>query len=87
MIALLTDLSADRVFLLIEDSLFGFRDMAAVLARHVALLLPNLTIFPMQPLGLLRRQFPFFDFLIDPAILIREPIIDLVRPGMILLPL
>ena len=33
-ITLLADLTTNRVFLLIEDALFGFRDMTAILAGH-----------------------------------------------------
>jgi uncharacterized membrane protein YtjA (UPF0391 family) len=70
-VGLLTDLSAHPVFLLIEDALLGFGDMAAVLAGHAALFLANLVILPVELARLLWRDFAFLDFLVDAVILVR----------------
>jgi hypothetical protein len=85
-IGLLADLPAHPVFLLIEDALLGFGDMAAILASHTTLFLANLVIFPVELARLLWRDFAFLDFLVDAVILVRQPPIDLFPAGMILLP-
>lgn len=70
-VGLLADLPAHPVFLLIEDALLGFSNMATVLAGHAALFLANLAIFSMELARLLWRYFTFLDFLIDAVILVR----------------
>jgi len=62
---LLTDLLADLVLLLVQHVLLGFGDVTTVLARHVALFLPNLMVFFMQGICLLLGDLAFLQLLID----------------------
>ena len=67
----MADLSAHRVFLLIEAALLRFGDMAAVVAGHVALLMANLSIFLLvETARLLPRHFTVLNVLMDAVILV-----------------
>src|ERR1700719_2905204 len=80
------DFPADGIFLLVEHLLLRFRDVAAILAGHVALLLPDLMILTMNRGGLTAGQGPLFDVLVDPLVLIGEAVVDLFATRVILLP-
>ncbi|HEY4738841.1 MAG TPA: hypothetical protein VIH63_15745 [Xanthobacteraceae bacterium] len=80
-------MAADGVFLLIEYLLLAFGDMAAIDLGHVALLLANRVIFPVTVVGLLFRDLAFFQFTVDPAVLVCKPVIDLIAARVIALPL
>jgi hypothetical protein len=81
------NLAADGVLLLIEHFLLAFSDMAAVDFGHVALLLTNRVVFPVELVGLVFGDFAFFQFTVDPAVLVGEPVIDLIAPRVAALPL
>ena len=86
--ALLTSyLAADGVFLLIKYLLLAFGDVAAVNFGHVALLPANRVIFPVKLVSLLFRDLAFFQFTVDPAVLVCKPVIDLIAARVIALPL
>jgi hypothetical protein len=44
-------------------------------------------IFPVTLVGLLFRDLAFFQFTVDPAVLVRKPVIDLIAARVIALPL
>ena len=81
------NLAACCVFLLIKHSLLAFGDVAAVDFGHVALLLANRVIFPVKLVGLLFRDLAFFQFTVDPAVLVRKPVIDLIASRVVAYPL
>ena len=81
------NLAADGVLLLIEYLLLAFGDVTAVQFRHIALFLANGVIFPVKLFGLLFRDLAFFQFTVDPAVLVCKPVIDLIAARVIALPL
>src|SRR5450432_4271856 len=80
------DFLADGIFLLVEHLLFRFRDVAAVLAGHGALFLPDLMILVMKRGGLTFGQGPILHVLVNPRVLIGEAVVDLFATRVILLP-
>ena len=80
------DVLADAIFLLVEHLLFRFRDVAAILAGHGALFLPDLMILMMQRGRLAFGHRPILDVLVNPAVLIGEAVVDLFAARVILLP-
>src|SRR5258708_25691597 len=80
------DFLADGIFLLVEHFLFRFRDVAAVLAGHGALFLPDLMILMMQRGRLAAGDRPILDVLVNPAVLIGEAVVYLFAPPVVLLP-
>jgi hypothetical protein len=73
----LADLPAYVVFLLVQRVVFSPGNMAAVLACHIALLLPDLMVIKMQSrcFGVRHVAFPYF--LVNAMVLIREAMVDL----------
>jgi hypothetical protein len=65
------------VFLLVQRVVFTPGNVAAVLARHVALLLANLMVIAMQSRRLGVRHFTVSYRLVNATILIREAMVDL----------
>lgn len=84
--ALLPDLLADSVFLLVQDFLLWLCNVTAVLAGHVPLFLADLAVFLVKLRGLSRRELTLFPLLLDPLVLIRKSIVHLISTRMILLP-
>lgn len=81
-----TDLTADRVLLLIERPLVGAGEVPAVESRHCALLVADRAILAMQPARLLPRHLAFADFTMNAAILVLQPVIDLIAPRVVVVP-
>jgi len=79
--------ATDSVLLLIERPLLGLGDVPAIKLSHRALLVPNGAVFPVKLISLLFGDLAFLQLMIDPAVLICQPIVDLVAPRMIALPL
>ena len=73
--------------MLIKYLLLAFGDVAAVNFGHVALLPANRVIFPVKLVSLLFRDLAFFQFTVDPAVLVCNPVIDLIAVRVIALPL
>jgi hypothetical protein len=84
---LTANLATDSILLLIERPLLGPGDVPAIEFRHRAFLAPNGVVFPVKLVSLLFADFPFLQLVIDPAVLIRQPIVDLVAPRVIAFPL
>ena len=84
---LLADLAAYRVFLLIQGTLLLLGDVPAVLARHVALFVPDLTVFLVQLVRLRRRELAFLHVPVDALVLMRQPIVDFGSTRMMFLPI
>src|SRR6516162_748169 len=84
---LLADLPAHRILLLIKRLLLGAGDMAIVESRHGALLLANGRILAMQLFRLASRDLAFLELMIDAAVLICQPVVDLIPTRMIAFPL
>jgi hypothetical protein len=61
--------------------------VTAIKSRHRALLVAYRAVFPVKLFGLLFGDLAFLQLMIDPSVLIRQPVIDLVAPRMIALPL
>jgi len=80
------DPAADDVFLLVQSALFALRDMAAVLASHIAFFLTNLTVIPVQIRSLGGAEIARFDLILNPRILIRQARIDFSAARMIFFP-
>ena len=78
---------ADGVLLLIERLLIGSRDVPVIEPRHRALLPADRMIFLMKLIGLLLGDLAILHFVVDPTILVRQPIVDLIATGMIAFPL
>jgi hypothetical protein len=85
--SLLADLSANPVFLLIQRVLLLFGDMASVLARHIAFLLANLTIFMVQLLRLSFVNLTFSVLSVDTTVLVLQTTINLGATWVIVRPL
>jgi hypothetical protein len=81
------NLATDSVLLLIERLMLVLCDVTAVKSRHRALLVAYRAVFPMKLFGLLFGDLAFLQLMIDPSVLIRQPVIDLVAPRVIALPL
>ena len=79
---LLADAAADLIFLLIERALLLAREVPPVLRRHIPLFLANLPVLAVQAAGLLARQVPFPDLLVDAAVLVAQPAVDFHSPRM-----
>jgi hypothetical protein len=79
-------LAADGVLLAIKRPLLAFGNVAAVDFGHVALLLANRVVFPVKLVGLLFRDLAFLAFTVDPAVLVRKPVIDLIAARVIAVP-
>src|SRR6516164_2146235 len=84
---LLADLPAHRILLLIKRLLLGAGDMAIVESRHGALLLANGGVLAMQLFRLASRDLAFLELMIDAAVLICQPVVDLIPARMIAFPL
>ena len=76
---------ADGVLLLIEHLLLAFGDMAVVNFGHITLLLANRVVFLVKLVGLLLCDLAFFQFTVDAAVLVCEPVIDLIATRVIAL--
>ena len=81
MICLLTD-----VFLLVERLLVELGDVAIVQMRHVTLFLANLVVIAVQRGRLGLGDFPRLHFPVNALVLICQPIIHLIAPGMVQVP-
>jgi hypothetical protein len=75
-------LPADGVFLLVQDFLFRFGNVTAILTRHETLLLTDLAILAMQLTGLRFGHVAFFYFSVNALVLILQAIIDLITAWM-----
>ena len=82
---LLADLCADFVFLLIQDLLCLFGDVATILGHHVTFFLVNLAIFSVQPDCFGLGYIAFFNFVFDTIVLIYRAFIDLLTTWIIFL--
>jgi hypothetical protein len=60
--------------------------MPVVLTGHIPFFLPDLSIVFVQLGGLRFGQCAILDSLVDPALLVREPLVDLRAARVILLP-
>ena len=80
------DLPAHLVLLRVEGPLLLLRDVPTILGRHIPLFLPNLVILFVQLGSLSLAQCTALDALVDPAILVQEPFVDLRPTGVALLP-
>ena len=76
------DLSADRVFLLIERALFGTGDVTAVLPTHETLFVTDRVILGMKRTRLASGDLAFTTLLIDAVILVFEAGIHFGAPRM-----
>jgi hypothetical protein len=85
--ALLADLLADRVFLVIQSLLFLLGDVAAILAGHDPFFLADVAILLVQRGGFGLAHIAFLNFLMDSFILVAKPVIDLIPTRMVLFPL
>src|SRR5438876_8565523 len=83
---LAADLLAHVVLLLVQRLLLEPGDVAAVLACHIALFLPDLMVLLVQLIGLLVRQVAFLDLMVDPLVLVVQAIVHLLAAGMRPLP-
>jgi len=83
---LLADLSADRVLLLVQGALLQSRDVAAILAGHVALLLADLAIVLVQAGRLGSTQLPSPSLLTNSVIPVGESVVQLFTPEISVLP-
>ena len=81
------NLPVDLVLLLVQDPLFGLRDMTAVLESHVAFFLPDLAIIMMETPCLAPRHVPFPDLPVNPVALVFKAAIYLHSPWVVVLPL
>jgi hypothetical protein len=63
-----------------------FRDVAAILRRHCVLLLSDLVIFAVKLSRLRMRHIAFFHLAVNPMILVRQALIDMLAPRVVLLP-
>src|SRR5690348_13754541 len=67
-----SDLAADRILLLVQRALFGAADMAAIEARHEALLVTDHAILGVQPPRLVGRDPALGDAAVDAVVLVGE---------------
>ncbi len=81
------NLATDSVLLLIERLMLVLCDVTAIKSRHRALLVAYGAVFPVKLFGLLFGDLAFLQLMIDPSVLIRQPVIDLVAPRVIAFPL
>src|SRR5580704_1393479 len=80
------NLAADRVLLLLESALVGAGDMAAVQRRHGTLLAAHLAVLAVERPSLASADFALPVFPIDAAILVVQPIVDLIASRVVPLP-
>jgi hypothetical protein len=85
-VLLVVDLTARLVLFVVDLALLGLGDVPAVRRGIRALLGPDRVILAMELLRLLRRQLATLHAVIDPAILIRESIVDLFAPWVVRVP-
>jgi hypothetical protein len=84
---LAADLTADRVFLLIQGPLFRAGDVAIVESCHRSFLTADGAIFPVELACLVPRNLSLSDLLIDPPVLIGQTVVDLLAARMVTFPL
>src|SRR5215468_261287 len=84
---LLADLLADLVLLLVERTLFGLGDVAAIGARHGALFLADRVILGVQLVRLRLGDLTFAALGVDALALMRQTAVHLLAARMVLLPL
>lgn len=80
------DLSAYRVFLMIERVRFLAREMASALAGQAALLAPDMTILPVQRCCLRMRDLSLAHLFLDPLVLMGQTMVDFGAGRVVLLP-
>jgi hypothetical protein len=61
--------------------------VSAIKFSHRAFLVTDGAVFPVKLVSLLFGDLAFLQLMIDPSVLIRQPVIDLVAPRVIALPL
>ena len=81
---LFTDLSADLIFLAVQDALLGIGDVAIMLTCHQALLFANTLVLAMQSACFSFGDSAFFNGSSDALILMLETVVDLSATWVIL---
>src|SRR5260221_9640866 len=84
--ALTADLAAHAVFLVVEHALVVAGDVAAVARGHAALLVADLVILAMKLARLAAADLALAALLVDPAVLVAQPVVHLVPPRMVSIP-
>src|ERR1039457_2437229 len=85
--ALLADLFADSIFLLVEGLLLLLGNMTAILACHRLLFLANLPVILVQRSGLGFAYLACLHFLVNALVLVCEALVHFGAAGMVFLPL
>ena len=67
---------------MVERALLLAREVPPVLCTHVPFFLANLPVLAVPAGGLLARQVPFPDLLMEAAVLIAQPAVDFHSPRM-----
>ena len=84
--ALATDLVADVVFLAVQHVLIVAGEVAAVACGHAALLVAEPVILAMKLARLAVADLALAALLVDPAVLMAQPVVHFVAPRMVRIP-
>lgn len=77
---------ANMILLVVETSLFTFSDMAVVTGSHCPFFMTDGVILCMQALSLCSADLAFPALLVDTAVLVVQPAIDLCTTRMLAIP-